>query len=213
MRLRKRPGAVTAVAILNIVLGSLALLLGLCGGIVLMVGEDLLGMDPNAGAMNDFLKRNLPSHAVMQIAGLIVLVVQAFLLLFTGIGLLNLQNWARVAALWCAFLSLLWIVFDAFYYVAFTAPVLERFFRDFGGGMGPGPPLRTQVTIGIVVDVVLWLLMSTYAIILICVLMRRSVREVFTDTAGPEEELDPIRDDDDWYAKRRRRDDDVDDYG
>lgn len=206
MSLRKRPGGVTAVAIINIVLGSLALLVALCGGFMIMAGSELVRNDPMAAAMEDFMRRQLPFYDVVQWTNITVTLVQAIALLVTGIGVLNLRNWARVTAVWCAVLSLFWIVVQAVYYFAFTAPVMERFFRDFGGGMGPGANPRLIATISSVFQVILWLALSTYAIILISVLTRGQVRELYASEGDSAENFDRRQnDDDDWYEKRRQR--------
>ncbi len=104
---RKRPGGVTAVAIINIVLGTLALLVGLCSGIVLVAGSDLMQADPNAAAMQDFLRRQLPSHDLVQGAGVGVVLLQGLVFLIAGIGLLNRKNWARIITIVFSILSLL----------------------------------------------------------------------------------------------------------
>jgi hypothetical protein len=209
MRLQKRPGGVTALAIINIVLGSLALLAGLCTVIALFVSQGMVQADPNAVAMERFLKDQLPLQAVMQWGGMAILLLQGIALLATGIGLLNMQNWARVTAIWFAIFSLLWILTQAVYYFAFTAPALERFFREVAAGVGPGPDTRVILQISFVIQIILWVFFVGYAAILIAILTRPSVREAFTSAARPEDDHDRFQDDEDgWDEKRRDRDDD-----
>jgi hypothetical protein len=205
-----------ALGVINIVLGSLALLGGICGGIVLIAAEGLMQADPNAAAQQKFLRDNLPGHDLMQWGGMLIMLLQGVALLVTGIGLLNVHNWARVTAIWCAALSLAWIAVQAVYYFAFTAPVMERF---FGANQFPGGgDARLVMTFSTIIQVGMWLLFVAYALILIVMLSRPHVRELYTKQEHYEEierfqddELERDREEnDDWYERRRRRDDESD---
>jgi hypothetical protein len=209
----RQPGGIVALGVINIVLGSLALLLGLCSGVLMIATEG----DPAVVAQQQFLRDNLPAYDLMQWGELAIMLFQAVALLVTGIGLLNVRNWARVAAIWCAVFSLIWIVIDAAYYFAFRAPVLERFFRD--NPIGPGADARFLATFTTIVQVIIWLFCITYGIILITMLSRAHVRDLYTRYEGPDAEFERYQDDqdgryrdddDDWYEKRRRRDDESD---
>ena len=209
MAIRRRPGGVTAIAIINIVLASLGLLLGICAGIVMLAGQGLLQADPNQAAMQNFIEKEVPGSQVMNIAGMVILFLQAIVFLAAGIGLINMQNWARTTTITFSFLSIVWLIFQAFYTFAFTAPAMNRFFRDFGA-VGPGPNPRAIFTIGLIVQALLWVILIIYAIIVIVVLTRPHVREAFTADVleGDRERFEDERTltDDDWYENRRRRD-------
>jgi hypothetical protein len=203
----KQPGGMVALAIINIVLGSFALLIGMCAGIVLIAAQDLLQNDPNMVAQQKFLRENLPGYDVMQVAGTLIMFLQGVVLLVTGIGLLNVRNWARVTAIWCAALSLVWTAVEAVYHFAFAAPVMERFLR---ANPLPGDA-QVFVKIGTVFQVGVWVLFVAYAIILITMLSRPRVRDLYTGQVRHDEELERYQDEgDDWYEKRRRRDDESD---
>src|SRR5262245_54748886 len=98
MRKPRRPGGVTAIAIINIVLGSLGLLLGVCGIIGLLMLQDVMQVPGMAQLKEaqDAVAREVPFYAAMQIASVVVLLILSAVLLTGGIGLLAMQNWARV---------------------------------------------------------------------------------------------------------------------
>lgn len=87
-------GAVTAVGIINIIVGSLSALLGLC----LFLGGAFVG-----GAANDF-RGNPGAGLAGVLAGAILIVaflilVIAVLEILAGVGVLNRKNWARILTL------------------------------------------------------------------------------------------------------------------
>lgn len=99
-------GAVTAVGVISIVLGSLFILLGIC----VLLGAALTG-----GAAREL--RDQPGAGVVGIlAGAVVIVallilVLAVLLIVGGIGVLNRRNWGRILTLVLGGLSAVVAVF------------------------------------------------------------------------------------------------------
>lgn len=95
-RLRRagHSGAVTAVGIINIIIGSLSALGGLCvfliGGLAGGAAHDFRG-NPGAGLAG------ILAGAILVVAFLILVV--AVLEILAGIGVLNRKNWARILTL------------------------------------------------------------------------------------------------------------------
>ncbi len=99
-RLRERSGAVTAVGVISIVLGSLLVLFGLCwffGGVL------------TAGLAQEV--RGNPGAGFLSIAGGLIIVLSlltllvASLMIVGGVGVLNRRNWARILTLVLAGIS------------------------------------------------------------------------------------------------------------
>src|SRR5262249_9606588 len=98
---RKRPGALTAIAVLNIVFGSLGLI---CSCIYSLGVGVLLTATPNnpdprlaaIGQAADVIKREVPSYLPIEISVALYLIVFSIMLIVAGIGLLYLANWARI---------------------------------------------------------------------------------------------------------------------
>lgn len=94
LRRTEHSGAVTAVGIINIIVGSRAVLVGLC----VFLGGAFLG-----GAANDF-RGNPGAGLAGAFAGAIIIVaflilVVAVLEILAGVGVLNRKNWARIMTL------------------------------------------------------------------------------------------------------------------
>lgn len=121
LRRGERSGAVTAVGVINIVLGSLYVLGGLC----LLLGGALVG-----GAAQDF--RGNPGGGLFAVfAGAIILfafliIVVAVLHILGGVGVLNRRNWARILTLVLGGLSAVFALFGVFGVVgALNNPVAD----------------------------------------------------------------------------------------
>lgn len=197
MRKPKRPGGVTAIAIINIVLGSLGMLLGLCGIIGLVMMKDMMqqgGPLAQLQEVQDALAKEVPLYNLMQILGIAVLVILSVAMLVTGIGLLSVQNWARVWSILFSVFAIGWECWEAAYQTIFVKPATKRFALLNPPGM---EVLTTILQFG------LWILFIGYALVVIYVLTRPHVRAIYTGTATYEDEGDRYGDEDD---RQRRRD-------
>jgi hypothetical protein len=93
---RDKSGAVTAIGVINIVLGVLVILVSLCVGFFGLVV---------AGVAADKQFGPNPARGLFGLAGVVALIVAVIVLLFgvgyviSGIGLLNRKGWARMLTL------------------------------------------------------------------------------------------------------------------
>src|SRR5262245_54997688 len=99
----QRPASVTVMGILNIVFGSLGLLCYVCVGVMFLalMGSTAGfpgGVNPIQDMMN-FMERQIPGYKAIMISSLILGFLLSVLLLVSGIGLLNMQGWARVLSI------------------------------------------------------------------------------------------------------------------
>src|SRR5262245_45794346 len=98
-----RPTSVTVMAILNIIFGSLFTLMCMCEGASLVMNA--AGMNPGQGGndpnvrMMEQLMSELPGYMVVRVATFLLNFSLSVLLLVSGIGLLNMKSWARVASI------------------------------------------------------------------------------------------------------------------
>src|SRR5262245_10275755 len=97
---RARPSSVTVMGILNIIFGSLFLLCYLCNGVQLIMqssgkaGGCRGANDPGVEMVNQ-MQAEIPGLMVYQVTTALLHTVLSILLLTSGIGLLNMQRWAR----------------------------------------------------------------------------------------------------------------------
>jgi hypothetical protein len=146
MAKQKRPGAVTALAIVFIVFGALGLLSGCCGFIRIgmnqasaadrklateAVGPFGRGFNPPpAPDINDYYAKYAPGYLAYQILTTAASALASGALLVGGIGLLNLWPWARVLALAYAGYAALSSFATVVYSLIFLAPANAKFIEE-----------------------------------------------------------------------------------
>lgn len=208
--MRKRPTGATVIGILNIIFGSLLLLCYVCDAINLGAGGSLFGGDNVlAERMLEHMKREVGGFMVVRVGTLVLGLIEAAVLLLTGIGLLNDGNWARVLAIFFAFVSMGTILAQTIFQFAVVGPAMSRFLRD-NRILPPGPSPDFLVNVTNIVTAILALLLITYAIIQIAILLKPHIRDFYLgrDTGPLDDPYRPMpREDDDWYERRRSRED------
>jgi hypothetical protein len=214
----------TALAILNIVVGSLALFCAICGGIDLTLtvnGQDV------TREVKTYLEQEIRGYSTYRILGVVVGLVLAVGMVASGIGLLSVQPWARIIALLCAALSIVRELAVALFYLLAVNPALSRFF----GRLGPFNMAFLPQTANLMIVAGAFLLI-VYDILLIVGLLVGDTARAFQERGRADydayEEADERRpsrrsasreeeyDDEDEPRRRRRRpsryDDEDDDY-
>jgi hypothetical protein len=145
----KRPGIVTFVAVVLIVLGSLALLLGICGVggqiVIAMIPEpvgkprpdDLLAL---MLAAPRFLAKEVPGYMAAQIIHVVAYFGFGLTQLFAGIGCLRLRPAARKAAMATTVLYLAYSFAFQAYTAIFVLPANVELQKQQQANMPPGAP-------------------------------------------------------------------------
>jgi hypothetical protein len=209
--LQRRPGSVTAAAVLAIIYGCLFMICGLCGvGSLIMQGsmnQGLFGGDPQQAQMQkqlqDAIERDVPAYRVVQIAFPILGLAQSLALLIAGIGLLGMHSWARVLAVLAALIAVASTAFQAIYQVVFVIPATSdalgaalpaAMAKAPGPGPGPGPGaaevgkmMHLVFTMTGIVTVILFVLIIAYLLVIVFLLQRRHVRAAFAAGGLPAE--------------------------
>jgi len=210
---RKRPTVLTVMGILNIVIGGLFLLCNLCVGIFALA---FLGMSEQGGPLAvginpirdwwTFMQAEVPGFAVITLGELVVNFVLFALLIVAGIGLLNVQNWARVLSIAYGILTILVKIGILIYTLAILNPATERwqqdFFRRHVGGAAAPPGLESS-PMNNVFQLFGTVLGMTYAIVLIIMMLLPSVSAAFAGHYRPEG-YDLDREDEDDLGRERR---------
>jgi hypothetical protein len=197
--------------ILNIVLGSLFLLCYLCNGVSLLMQTSNLnqggGNDPGAELILQ-LQEEIPGFMVYQVSSSLLHLALSILLLTSGIGLLNVQRWARLGSIVYAVVTILVEIGALIYQLAFVNPVMNRVLEDILRRQhlrpGGGPPISGLITIINVVTVIVQILLMVYAIVLLIMMLRPSTAAAFGAGPPPEEPLaDRYGEGGDEYERRR----------
>jgi hypothetical protein len=179
---KKRPTAVTVMAILNLVFGGLGMLCYLCFGIlivILMAALKQPGQDPKliqAKEVIDSMTREVPGLIPFLVFGSVLGVILAIILIVGGIGLLNMQNWARVLCIVYSIVSIVAQLGSLVYRLAVLNPALAQWERNWAALHGgparvEGGPLGSNALVNNVSEVVGTGISLAYAIILLVIML------------------------------------------
>jgi hypothetical protein len=196
----RRPGSVTTMGVLNLVFGSLFLLVCFCDGVLLVASRD-----PDNMMLWEEMKDQVPGFVAVRVGGLLLHILLFILLIVAGIGLLNMAAWGRALSIVYAVASILLEIAMLIYQLAFINPVMNRFVGQFGGG---GPDIGGVMMIVLtVVTVIIYALVILYAVLLLIMMLTPTVAEAF---AGRSRDLTYEAggrgDEGDDYERRRPRD-------
>jgi hypothetical protein len=210
LMLQRRPGSVTAAAVLAMIYGSLFLFCGLCGlGFLITQGSMNQGLfgggDPQQAQMQkqmqEAIERDVPAYRVVQIAIPILGLALSLAMLIAGIGLLGMHSWARMLAVLAALIAVASTAFQAIYQVVFVLPATSDALgaalpAAMAKGPGPGPApgaaamatmMQMVFTMTGIVTVVLYVLIIAYLLLIVVLLQRRHVRAAFAAGGLPAE--------------------------
>lgn len=208
-----RPTILTVTGVMNIVVGSLALLCGLCG-----VGANLAiaglanapgpGGQPNPLAgMIDHLNRTVPGYQVVEIGSRLLVMLLGLLLVVAGIGLLGGQSWARWLSVFYALLMIPLQLGYLVYELGLVVPAVQLWEKQlaqrqgFGGMQGPQAAGQQVGTIvGIVGAGGLWIIT---ALVILVMMFLPAMSAAFSGRRRRSVDRDDYRDDRDYDEYER----------
>ena len=206
----RKPGSVTAAAIMAIIFGSLALLCGFCG----IAGQAAQGAnfnfmggqgDPNAAVFQELqkemeksLQAEVPFANIIQIAGTIINLVLGSLMLIGGTGLINMKPWSRKLTLSASLLFILNYLIQIVFQLVKVMPATKKAMQEampkameaMPKGGAPLPPnfpemMETFVYLGFGLMMVFFVFVIIYLLIIVGLLMRKNVRIAFANLGQP----------------------------
>jgi hypothetical protein len=227
----RRPGAVTAAGVMAIIYGSLFTLCGMCGVVSLAaqgaIGNNMfVGDDPMQVQMQNQVQaaliRDVPGYEAFQAAGTVLGLCEAVAILLAGIGILNVQRWARTLALVACLVAIATTLFQTVYQAVYVMPVMSEAFQvalpaamPQAAGPQGAQALKFMETMMILVSAVMvavYIVIIVYLGIIVILLCRRHVRAAFNapgqadlEDHRAEDESRPTGydDDDEWDRPRR----------
>jgi hypothetical protein len=221
---RRRTGAITTAAVLDIVLGSLfAVCCGLCGLVGAVSGGDTFNPQPNSpGAdisreMKEEQAKEFPAGTIIQIANAVGQLLLGALLILFGIGLLKMQSWARWGTMVVWIVVVVWTIANATFSLLVATPASKRAMATVAARHPDDPTIKLlgsgsglmEIASGLAI--VIALVYCAIAATMIILMSIRSTRLAFSPGSASGDDADEGwggrggRDDDDWD---RRRDDD-----
>lgn len=194
---RETPGSVTTIGTMNIILGSL---FSFCCLSFLTIQLASLQGFGNAQEIEPLLERELPGHKVINWTSQGLGLICFLLMTISGIGLVSRANWARVLAITNGWILMPFLIGMGVYHLAWEMPVTARILRQV-----QGPLAREGLTFLwfiCIIRIALYLLIFTYALIMVILLMGGRVRDFFTQTGFE----DGFYEEEGWGPRDRRDD-------
>jgi hypothetical protein len=193
---RHRPTAVLVMAILNFIWGGLGIICLSCGAAMLLMMNSLFksippppGGGPNPATAFTGLFDSIPGYIPYMVATTIIGVCMAILLIVAGIGLINMQPWARWACLIYSTYHILAALFTLFYTITVVNPAMRKWQADFmrqAGVVGP-PPSSGFGGIGDSMSAIAGAVFSmAYAVALLVVMLLPHVSAAFAGKGSPD---------------------------
>jgi hypothetical protein len=130
---RRRPASYTAFAVLNFIVGGLALVCSVCAGIEPSVEINHQDATP---VMRAYLNQEIPGYTAYKVIGMVVGLLLGAGLVTAGVGLLVGPRWGRLLAIVCSAVAVLHHVALAVFQLFFVSPAMTRFFLSMGGIFG-----------------------------------------------------------------------------
>jgi hypothetical protein len=128
---RERPASVLTMGILNLVFGGLGLICLCVGAFGLAVLFGLVGATKELEDLMAAIERELPAFRAIMIAQIALGVLLNIVLLAAGVGLLNMQPWARWASVGWAVTIILLQVASLIFTLAIVNPAMEKATKEW----------------------------------------------------------------------------------
>lgn len=188
---RERPTAVLVMAILNMVVGALLMLCICIGAAGLLIVQAAAGSNRAFQVYMDVVNKELPGYNLLVSVELGVQLVIGLMLVIMGIGLLNMQSWARIGSLVTAGVLILVRVADFVVMLAVINPVVEKATEAMYRQMGTPATASGAGVSGIVGNLVGATVFCGYALSVFIVLLRSDVAAAFSDSQPLSQDEEP----------------------
>jgi hypothetical protein len=194
---RTRPTVVLVFAVLNIVFGSLALLIVSCGAVFqLIVNRLAVSGAATSGALKDLVESSqkvqeamqleVPGYTLITRVGLVMAFALTIAMIVGGIGLLRMKPWGRRLTIVWAGTLVLYQIAQTIYQVALVLPVQLRLQQEIMAKQaGQGPDLSVGSSFVVVFAILFALLLISYAVSFLVVMLLPTVSAAFAGKALP----------------------------
>jgi hypothetical protein len=218
---KKRPTAVTVIAVLNFVFAGLSIAASLCvTGIAALAYVGLSNApapkpgEPDLKSFINLIDQEVPSLKYYMVGSLALELVMKVILIAAGIGLLRLRPWGRTLCLVYAVVTILVTIASTAYTIAVSNPGMEQAQHRWIAEIQEKQRAAGQVVMqqpannpfggsvgGAVGSVIGAVIGITYSVVLLVIMSLPNVKRAFY----------PRRDDEEYDSYRREEPDDFDD--
>lgn len=193
----QRPGLVTFVAIVNIIIGAFGVM-GVVGSVfslLLLAGNStkLSGGQPNPGLeMHNYLVNEVPGYNTWVAVNTVILVGATAAALSSGIGLLKLAPWSRNVTIGYAVYLILHQIVALVFNLVWIMPAVGRWQEEFIRQNPRLPPMISKImSLSLYLGMVFGLAYVVWGLVMLGIMYSANVKRVFEGRVlSPEEEYD-----------------------
>jgi hypothetical protein len=195
----ERPASVLVIGILNIVFGGWGVVTYIATGLsiaMMMVMSKTPASAVNPlGGMIDFMEKEVPGYMAIMIGSSVGAMTLMILLIVSGIGLIKMRQWGRWLAMSIATFNMLWQLVGVVLALLLFTPALMKWNKHALEEMqkqNPGMASQMQMqmdlqnnpTLNNLSPILVALFVSSYALVILIVLLRPSVARAFAEHAA-----------------------------
>jgi hypothetical protein len=200
----RRPTSVVVLGILNIIFGSLGLVCFVCAGIGLLVGSGLSSIgppgaqnQPNALDQQKYMAAHITGYVAIEVTRAVIGLVVAAMLLASGIGLLKMRSWARLAGLGYSGVQVILLIAGLLYSIFVLNPVMADYYVEQAKKSPTPTPFTFSPSLFHAIAFLVFLFGFWLPLTNLIILLRSNVRAAFARAALPQDERDRYDDEDD----------------
>jgi hypothetical protein len=179
--------------VFNIIFGAAVGLYSACSGLMPLVGT-AIGTTPTTSSgqqagligfdLYGFIQQRVPSFYIFSAVSTAVWILVPFVLVATGIGILRMQGWARMASILCASVLVLATVANLAYTIALVDPVMADYYAEKAKAPGmAGLAVAADPSLIHAITIFSNLLMVIYPAALLIILNRSRIKAAFVPAA------------------------------
>jgi hypothetical protein len=220
---KKRPPAITAIAVLNLVFGGMGLLGMLCAGlgvgILAIVFTNLPAPAPGEpspgevfGGMYEHVDAEAPSLKFVLGAAILIGCIMTVILFSSGFGLLKMRPWGRTWSLVYAVVTIVLGLINTGYMTAVGSPAMNRGMVKWQddlskkmqakGKPGLPPQPMPDPTLSAVQNVVYGIIGMIYPVAILIVMNLKTVKRALRPGSADDDRTDDRREDLDYDDRR-----------
>jgi hypothetical protein len=175
------------IAIFQFLFGGLGLVTDICAGVQSAGGGQAFMMGGPQGAQQQnlakdfetFIAEKVPYHKAVNFTLLGLDVLLCVVMLASGVGLLQMQPWGRLLAIFYAGLSILLKIVTVIYTALAIIPIIQEFTGPLSKKGQEQAVMATALEIGTYASAVLPVVFMIYPIIVLIVMLRPSIAAAF----------------------------------
>jgi hypothetical protein len=196
-----KPASITVIAVLHFVFGGLGIILGICGGVMMLAGGQNwmtpTAPGPNAAnmkRMQEDIKKTMedvPASQAVQIGNFGADLAISIAMIMSGVGLLRLRPWGRILSIVYAVASIALKIFGAIYAMAFTIPAMNQYLNTHNPTAREDQFAFSIMRAATILPPIIQVVFMIYPIVVLIIMFRPAVAAAFREGGMPNRRIHP----------------------